>query len=427
MPSRTRSSNRLRRSNSTPPQPTRGGPQQQVHQGTPPQGGPQQQVHQGTTPQGGPQQQVHQGIPPMAAAQIPGLPDALHPTPAQIKMKEDFNHICNVVLQQDDNSELKQALLRIGVNNMRQLLAMKEEVIEALVKADGTPFNPSDKNLIQLFQCYSTWRCDGNNRINGAWTDVTQEMFEDFCINDYLTIRGPASNYAQHVRTTKTAAVQFAGLSTPVEIFRKGIKRDPTLFPSLKDERFNDTWHRSFLAQARAQNVQNVLDHNYVPADPTEEELFNEQQRYVYAVFESKVLTDMGKKFVRDHEDDSDAQAVYRKLTLHHTKSTKASMDSANLLSYITSARLGSGEWKGSTAGFVIHWQDKVRIYEKQVPRSDHFSDGQKRTMLQNAVQLIKELRAVKNSADMERTKSGHELSYDEYTSLLLSVCTAYD
>ena len=380
---RARSSNRLRRSNSTPPQPTHGGPQQQVHQqgttpqqgpqqqvhqGTPqggpqqqvhqgtPQGGPQQQVQQGTAPQGGPQQQVHQVAPPMAAAQFPALPDALQLTETRIRMKQDFDHICNVVLEQDDNSELKQALLRFGVNNLKLLLTMKEGDVEALVKADGTPFNPSDKNLIPLFQCYSTWRRTGNNPINRAWTEVTQEMFEDFCINDFLTIRGPASNYAQYIRATNASAVHQMGLYTPVENFRKGIKRDPTLFPSLKDERFNDTWHRSFLAQARAQNVQNVLDPDYVPADSAEEALFNEQQRYVYAVFESKLLTDMGKKYVRDHEDDSDAQAVYRKLTLHHTKSTKASMDSANLLSYITSARLGSGEWKGSTAGFVIHW-----------------------------------------------------------------------
>jgi hypothetical protein len=47
--------------------------------------------------------------------------------------------------------------------------------------------------------------------------------------------------------------------------------------------------------------------------------------------------------------------------------------------------------------------------------------------MLENAVAPIEELRQVKNNADMEKTKTGVVLSYENYASLLLSAATSYD
>jgi hypothetical protein len=57
----------------------------------------------------------------------------------------------------------------------------------------------------------------------------------------------------------------------------------------------------------------------------------------------------------------------------------------------------------------------------------DHFSDGQKRVVLENAVSFIAELCQVNNNADLEKTKTGKVLTYEEYLSLLLSTATAYD
>jgi hypothetical protein len=47
--------------------------------------------------------------------------------------------------------------------------------------------------------------------------------------------------------------------------------------------------------------------------------------------------------------------------------------------------------------------------------------------MLQNAVNGIMELQQVKNTADQTGTTSGTTLTYDRYTTLLLSVASAYD
>jgi hypothetical protein len=81
----------------------------------------------------------------------------------------------------------------------------------------------------------------------------------------------------------------------PADIFRRGIKREPTLFPILEDEKFNDSWHGSFVNQARSQDVYEVLDGSYKPKSQSEMDLFTEKQKYVYAILESKVLKDRGK------------------------------------------------------------------------------------------------------------------------------------
>jgi hypothetical protein len=68
---------------------------------------------------------------------------------------------------------------------------------------------------------------------------------------------------------------------SPAALFRRGIKKDSTVFRILKDERFHDTWHRSFINQASAQDVSNVLDETYVPITAEEIELF-EDNRSLY-------------------------------------------------------------------------------------------------------------------------------------------------
>jgi hypothetical protein len=45
--------------------------------------------------------------------------------------------------------------------------------------------------------------------------------------------------------SSPTSASSNSALS-PVVIFKTGIKRDPSVYPTLNDELWNDNWHRSF-------------------------------------------------------------------------------------------------------------------------------------------------------------------------------------
>jgi hypothetical protein len=87
----------------------------------------------------------------------------------------------------------------------------------------------------------------------------------------------------------------------------------------------------------------------------------------MYAVFERTLQMDQGKAYIHQHERDSDAQKIYASLVTYSISSTKAALDTSNLLSYIMAAKLGDGSWKGTAHAFILNWQDKVQLYKKQL------------------------------------------------------------
>jgi hypothetical protein len=87
----------------------------------------------------------------------------------------------------------------------------------------------------------------------------------------------------------------------------------------------------------------------------------------------------------------------------------------SNLLSYITSTEMGDGSWKGGAHASILNWQDKIRLYEKQVSTGEQFSEALKCIMLQNVVQ-----------ADQHKTQS-EDLTYKQYVYLLVSATTNYN
>ena len=344
--------------------------------------------------------------------------------------KTAFNHVLDTVLGRADKSPLKSALVDAGIDDMFHLTTITDTIIDSLVyedeKTPGTKVSvrSGDKNLVRCFLHYIAY-CNNNNQpIGDGWTSVTAENFDQFRISQNFVV---TSNVSPSNQPNKSSSTSTTSQYSPADLFRRGIKRDQSLFPTLKDERFNDQWHRSFVNQARAQDVSEVLDSNYKPTTPDEKDLFIEKQKYVFAVLESKVLTDKGKSIVRQYEATFDAQLAYKGLVDHHLKSTKAMIDSASILSYITSSKIGQSDWQGTAESYIINWQNQVRLYERQVPESDHFSDLQKRIMLQNAVNDIEELRQVKNTAELLKVNSGKDITYEEYASLLHSAAVAYD
>jgi hypothetical protein len=145
----------------------------------------------------------------------------------------------------------------------------------------------------------------------------------------------------------------------------------------------------------------------------------------MHAVFERHLQTDKGKALVRMHHTKADAQSIYTELLQYALKSTKASLDSATLLAYITSAKLGNGKRKGTIHAFVLHWQDQVRLFGDLVGNHTYFADD----LLENAVTKISELRSVKAQADQHpRTQTaGKTLTYQQYCQLVLSAAQQYD
>ena len=137
--------------------------------------------------------------------------------------------------------------------------------------------------------------------------------------------------------------------------------------------------------------------------------------------------TDHGIVFVGQHEADRDEQKVFQKVIDFYLHSRTSDIDASSTLKYITSAKLGEGTWNGTTVGFISHWQEQVRQYNKVVDEIDVIRPNLMHTMLKTAVFGIEELRAVQNTADQLQVFTGKGQTYEEYCKLLISAATSYD
>jgi hypothetical protein len=75
----------------------------------------------------------------------------------------------------------------------------------------------------------------------------------------------------------------------------------------LRNEQFNDEWKLSYSNQARAQDANVVLDATYSPSSPIDVALFQEKQKYRYAILDAQVETTKGKSFIQKYKSRYDA------------------------------------------------------------------------------------------------------------------------
>ena len=134
------------------------------------------------------------------------------------------------------------------------------------------------------------------------WTAVTKRDFNEFRTSHAgLALSEKSNAFSTSAPTPVMATTPSPPAPKQKDIlaeFEKGIKWDASLFIMLKDLKQWDSWHRSTVAQAHTQDVYDVLDPVYRPL-PTEKDLFEAKQRYMYAVFERVLQTDKGKALVR--------------------------------------------------------------------------------------------------------------------------------
>jgi hypothetical protein len=212
--------------------------------------------------------------------------------------------------------------------------------------------------------------------------------------------------------------------SLTVQEFRRGVKRDKSHYDTLKDDKYFNTWNRSFVATAHMHHTHFVLDDTYVPKTDADVAVFKEMQTFMYAVLGEHLKTDKGRSLVSQYEMTSDAQSIYYELKKHALSSTAAQLSGDTLLQYVTTARF-PGNWRGTAYSFVLHWKEQVMQYEKL--ELEPFHSKQKLRMLQNAVGDVSELAYVKQIGDQDIARGNPPLLYESYMELLLSACSTYD
>ena len=265
------------------------------------------------------------------------------------------------------------------------------------------------KRLVKVFTSFHKHLREEGVEIYFDWSNINLEKFTYYRQYDYngnVTVPAPSRLVKPDVKS-EGVSPNTTIRQTQVEQFKKSIKRDKSDFTVLKDKKQFKSWHQNLIATAAAQDVEEVLDPNYTPSNEEETNLFNEKQKYMYLVAMTILKTDRGIVFVGQHETDRDAQKVFKKVIEFYLHSRTADIDASASLKYITSAKLGEGTWNGTTVGFISHWQEQVRQYNKIVDDVDVIGPNLMHTMLKTAVFDIEELRAVQNTADQLKVFTG--------------------
>ena len=210
--------------------------------------------------------------------------------------------------------------------------------------------------------------------------------------------------------------------------FKKGIKREETAYPTLKDGRYFDGFRKRLYITAKSHECEQVLDPDYTPSI-AEKDVFGAKQIFMFSVFDKHLLTVMGKTIVRKYVHTTDAESVWKDFQDHIKSSSKITSEKRRLTQCVTSTTL-EDNFKGTTEQFVLHF-DEFRQLEEISVQAEHFPPQIKLQLLQNAVRPIDDLRIVETSDLFQSITTGYgrssSLKYQTYYDLLINACVRYD
>ena len=153
---------------------------------------------------------------------------------------------------------------------------------------------------------------------------------------------------------------------TPVENFRRSLKRNPDNYVKYESVQDWGLVESSWLATAAMEDTLDVLTPSYMPTVGDETDLFELKNTYMYSVMQKFYKTSFAQLVVRKHAFTRNAQRVFEEVQNHAKRSTVGLANIGNIMSYISGTKLGpDSNWKGTTTDFIIHFMEQVRRYHE--------------------------------------------------------------
>jgi hypothetical protein len=165
-------------------------------------------------------------------------------------------YVIVTVMNQPEDQPMAKSLTAAQIDNVEYLGTLLEADIEnlsfiALIDADPTPMGPGQRGVLRAFIAFIRHRANEDNPIGDNWNGITrEEEFNTYGVGPSFngTIFGDPSASNPGIPSAPSTRARDA-----VADFKRGIKRDPSQFSILKDNKQWDGWNRYHNAQARAQ------------------------------------------------------------------------------------------------------------------------------------------------------------------------------
>ena len=131
---------------------------------------------------------------------------------------------------------------------------------------------------------------------------LTRESFLKFRHTDTQSFSASSPSHHESYKLKTSFLGEFkhqtpSESQTALNKFKKGTKRDASVYPIFKNDKYYDTFQRSFLANLKAQGLYDVADPDHDPenGDTYEKELFQGKQSFVYSVLVTSLQTEKGR------------------------------------------------------------------------------------------------------------------------------------
>ena len=110
---------------------------------------------------------------------------------------------------------------------------------------------------------------------------------------------------------------------------------------------------------AKSHDSDEVLDPDCKPSTE-DKELFENKQVFLFSLFNTHLLTDMGKAIVRRHVHNTDAQPVWKDFQEYMKSSSKGASEKRRLTQYVTNTVLDDN-LSCMTEQFILHFNEQFR------------------------------------------------------------------
>lgn len=150
-------------------------------------------------------------------------------------------------------------------------------------------------------------------------------------------------------------------MPSALDTYQKGIKRDVSEYKHLKEDKYWLNFRRQLHLTALTQGVGRIFNLDFDPTTLTgiDAQLYVEQNTFCFKVLSTIVETSTGRTYLRQHAEDHDANAVYRKMTAYYQTSRVADTALITLKNSIRDLRFDSN-WTSGAVAFLNKWKTMV-------------------------------------------------------------------
>ena len=170
--------------------------------------------------------------------------------------KDAFKHVMFNVLDVSTSDKMVRARKDLGLDWIMHLILLTDEDLSNLRYTDekGEKENIPcwQINNVRCFIGYMQHRHKRRDPIGDGYLTITKEQLDLYRVSP---------NFHTYIRTPRPSELSPSDkVYDAVASFRRGIKRDPSLFVIFRDESNFDSWQRSLTLTAPTQAVNKVPD-----------------------------------------------------------------------------------------------------------------------------------------------------------------------